>query len=161
MKHKIIAIFIFGILLIGMVSAHSEEDFSQAEAIIEQNIPCDQLSNQQLELIGDYYMERMHPGEAHEYMDQMMGGGDSESLEAMHINMALRIYCGETGYQNYQSYKQGYGSYGMRGMMYSGLTSQSRVYSWLNIFLIIVIAAIIVAIAILTTKKKHKKNEKQ
>jgi len=53
------------------------------------------LTEEQLEAIGDYYMEQMHPGEAHELMDKMMGGEGSESLRQMHVTMAKRLYCNE------------------------------------------------------------------
>ncbi len=93
---KIISILI-GVFLLSafIVFAHGEEDFAQAEEIIKQKISCSKLSEGQLELLGDYYMEQMHPGEAHEQMDEMMGGDGSESLRQMHINMAKSFYCGE------------------------------------------------------------------
>jgi putative membrane protein len=78
-----------------LVSAHGEEAFEEAEKIIDSKTSCDQLTEDQLEIIGDYYMEQMHPGEDHEIMDERMGGEDSESLRQMHINMALSFYCGE------------------------------------------------------------------
>lgn len=91
-------IFIFSIILLlspGLVFAHGEEIFTEAEELIESRISCDQLTNDQLEIIGDYYMEQMHPGEAHEIMDEIMGGEGSESLKQVHINMARSFYCGE------------------------------------------------------------------
>lgn len=76
-------------------SAHSQEDLNQAENIIVQKIPCSNLSEEQLELLGDYYMEQMHPGNQHTSMDEMMGGEGSETLRDMHIRMARAFYCGE------------------------------------------------------------------
>src|SRR3989344_4038291 len=55
----------------------------------------EKLTDEQLEAMGDYYMEQMHPGEAHEMMDQMMGGEGSDTLKQMHIQMAKRLYCNE------------------------------------------------------------------
>ena len=93
---KIFTILIFGMLLlsVSLVFAH-EHDFNETKQIIDSGISCDKLTDEQLESIGDYYMEQMHPGEAHEMMDQMMGGEGSESLRQVHINMAKRLYCNE------------------------------------------------------------------
>ena len=82
------------LLSISLVSAH-EHDFDETKQLIDSGIGCDKLTGEQLESIGDYYMEQMHPGEAHEMMDQMMGGEGSESLRQVHINMAKRLYCNE------------------------------------------------------------------
>jgi len=93
---KIFTILIFGMLLlsVSLVFAH-EHDFNETKQIIDSGISCDKLTDEQLESIGDYYMEQMHPGEAHKMMDQMMGGEGSESLRQVHINMAKRLYCNE------------------------------------------------------------------
>ncbi len=106
-------ILIFGIILLfGISFAYAQADeFEAAKAIIDSNAACSSLTEAQLEMIGDYYMEQMHPGEAHELMDKMHGGEGSESLEAMHIAMAKSIYCGETT--------------GMMGMMGSGMMGGS------------------------------------
>ena len=95
MKKTIFILSIILLLNLNLAFAHGEETFAQAEELIESKISCDQLSEEQLEVIGDYYMEQMHPGEAHETMDEMMGGEGSESLRLMHINMARTFYCGE------------------------------------------------------------------
>ena len=95
MKKILALMFVLSILIPFSVFAHSEETFTQAEHIIEEKIPCENLTEDQLEIIGDYYMEQMHPGEAHEEMDEMMGGEGSESLRLMHIRMAESFYCGE------------------------------------------------------------------
>ena len=139
-----------------LITAHSEEDFSQTEAIINQSVSCDNLTNDQLELIGDYYMEQMHPGEAHEYMDQMMGGEGSESLKQMHINIALRIYCGETSYTGY-----GMMGYGMMGNYYYSdqNNTSSNVFGWL--FNILLIAGIVFLIIFLAKQIQRDKRRKE
>ncbi len=95
-------ISIFGILLllnIGLVAAngeHSHEsEIEEGRELVGSEVSCDELTAEQLEVIGEYYMEQMHPGEAHEAMDEMMGGKGSESLRNMHIQMARNMYCGE------------------------------------------------------------------
>ena len=93
------------VILSGAVRGHGEEehsDFSDVMTLMEDDVPCNELTDAQLERIGDYYMEQMHPGEAHIRMDQMMGGEGSESLEDAHINMAQRFYCGQEGPQTPQ-----------------------------------------------------------
>src|SRR3990167_9029512 len=93
---KIILLSMLGIILFSfLVVAQEEHDFSKTKQLIDSGISCSELTNEQLEDIGDYYMEQMHPGEAHEYMDEMMGGEGSESLKQVHINMAKRLYCNE------------------------------------------------------------------
>lgn len=74
-----------------------------------QDLDCQQVSDHDFARLGDAVMEQQHPGEAHEAMDQMMGGEDSESLEQMHINMG-QAYLGCQ--DNY-----GLGMMGNSGMM--------------------------------------------
>ena len=54
---KIINLLIIVVLVITVfVNAHGEEEFAKAEELIKQKIPCDELTNEQLEMIGEYYM---------------------------------------------------------------------------------------------------------
>src|SRR3989344_9564731 len=103
---KTIIFGILAILSLFFVSAHSG-DFEEAKELIENKVPCSELSDEHLEAIGEYYMEQMHPGESHELMHQMMGLKEgSEDEEQFHINMAKAIYCGE---------ENAFGSGGMMG----------------------------------------------
>jgi hypothetical protein len=79
-------------MLVGVVSAHSGDTFANAEEIINQRISCSELTNEQLEILGDYFMEQMHSGELHEIMDERMGGEGSDSLRQIHINMGKTFY---------------------------------------------------------------------
>ncbi len=147
-------IFIVSMILllsISFVSAH-EHDFAETKKLIDSKISCDKLGDEQLEAIGEYYMEQMHPGEAHELMDKMMGGEGSETLRQMHINMAKRLYCneninigmmgggmmsmmmgGNTGYGMMGNYGYGFGYWNFVNILYIilliGLTI--LVYLWI------------------------------
>ncbi len=89
---EIAILILFMLSLIPVAGAQSEqENFSQAQAIINQRVPYDQLTDDQFALLGDYFMELM-AGSNHEYMDQMMGGEGSASLRQAHINMGMRFY---------------------------------------------------------------------
>src|SRR3989338_3614375 len=143
-KISIIVIFSMLLLSVSLVSAH-EHNFAETKQLIDSGIGCDKLTDEQLESIGDYYMEQMHPGEAHEIMDNMMGGEGSESLKQVHINMAKRLYCNENVYIGYGMM----GSWGMtnmmgRGMMGSYPSSYAyNNYGYWNIFRILLFAAVI------------------
>ena len=93
-KISLIVIFSMLLLSVSLVSAH-EHNFAETKQLIDSGISCDKLTDEQLEAIGEYYMEQMHPGEQHELMDKMMGGDGSDTLKQMHIQMAKRLYCNE------------------------------------------------------------------
>ncbi|RME78637.1 hypothetical protein D6774_00510 [Candidatus Woesearchaeota archaeon] len=95
-KHITAILFI---LLIPLALAHTETGID-AQKIISAQTPCSELNDEQLEAIGDYYMEQMHPGEQHELMDEMMGGEGSPQLHDMHVRLAQRFYCDETTRKN-------------------------------------------------------------
>ncbi len=155
---KKISLIISVILLFSLifVVAHGEETFLEAEHMIEEQIPCEDLTEEQLELIGDYFMEQMHPGEAHEVMDEMMGGEGSESLRLMHINMAESFYCGE-----HEATSGGMmggsmmGSGGMMNMMtgYS-VYDNSRSYNWLFSLALVLIILLLVVLIVKQIQKK-------
>jgi len=81
-----------------------------------QNIDCKNVSDEDFERLGDAVMEQQHPGEAHERMDEMMGGEGSDSLSQVHINMGAN-YLGCN-----VSYKSGF-------MMGGGMMGLGRNYS--------------------------------
>ena len=91
---RIVILLVLALLNLSLVMAQ-EHNFEDARQLIENKVSCSKLSNEQLETIGDYYMEQMHPGDAHDVMDLMMGGEGSESLKQVHINIAKSFYCGE------------------------------------------------------------------
>ncbi len=169
----ILTLFLFNL---GSVYAHGEETFAQANEIIEQKISCDVLTDNQLEVLGEYYMEQMHPGEAHELMDKMMGGNDSESLREMHINMAKMLYCNEDvngmmssgGMMGMMSMMNSemmggnmMGSGGMMGRLGSGFSY----WNFISVLYIILLIGLIILIILLIIKLlksiDNKKGRKQ
>ncbi len=153
---KIFTILIFSLLSlsINFVSAH-EHNFAETKQLIDSGISCDKLTDEQLEAMGDYYMEQMHPGEAHEMMDKMMGGEGSDSLKQMHIQMAKRLYCNDNIYVGYGMMGNNMIGSGMMGnyLSYYGYNSFWNIL-WL-VFLIGVIVLIIWLIYKLTKKGKE------
>ena len=153
---KVFTILIFSMLLSGvsLVSA-DEHDFDEVKQIIDSGISCDKLADEQLESIGDYYMGQMHPGEAHEMMDRIMGGEGSESLKQVHINMAKRLYCNENVYIGYSMMGGGMMSmigYGMMGN-YSSYYGYNNFWGILWIVFLIGAVALIVWLIYKFTKK--------
>ncbi|MBI3033626.1 hypothetical protein HYY72_00510 [Candidatus Woesearchaeota archaeon] len=96
MKKIIFAMMVTLLLNLGLVSAITQQEINEARSLIDSKADCKGLSDSQLEIIGEYYMEQMHPGEAHELMHKMMGIKEgSEAEKQFHINMAKTIHCNE------------------------------------------------------------------
>ena len=164
MKKIILIVSLFVILFSFVVMAQEEHDFTEAKQLVDSGVSCDNLTNEQLEMIGDYYMEQMHPGEAHEYMDEMMGGEGSESLKQVHINIARRIYCNENDY--------GMMNEGMMGMMgnyyyqnpqnnnsYQNTFIRFQIFFYILIILVIIIL-ILITLLLMNKLKKQGGNNK-
>ncbi len=121
MKKLFLLLGIAIMLNMAFALAHAGEDFNETKQLIDAKVSCNQLSNEQLEEIGDYYMEVMHPGSAHEQMHQMMGGEDSATVKSMHMNMARMMYCNEgSGMSNMMNMMGGGNMAGMMDIMGSG-----------------------------------------
>ena len=166
---KIIGIFVALIFVLGINLALAHGNFNETKKLIDSEISCNELSDEQLEEIGDYYMEQMHPGESHELMHQMMGGEDSDTTRQMHTQMAKSIYCGET-------------SSGMMGMMGGGMMNMMGgnmmnnagygmignygyglgYWSFINILYIILLIGLIILVYLWIVKLlKNTKNKKR
>jgi hypothetical protein len=167
MKRMFGILFLFLLLSATVVFAHSEHpehsSFEQAEALINAEIPCESLSEEQLEMIGDFLMEQHHPGEQHEVMDEMMGGEDSESLRLMHINMAKGLYCGDSNAMSSEMMANFGGNNGMMGNNRGGMMNMMwgagmmSGYGWFGMAVLwlfyVVVTALIFGIVFWWTKK--------
>lgn len=92
-----------------------------------QDLDCTKVTDDEFEKIGDSFMEKQHPGDAHESMDEMMGGEGSESLKQIHISMGQ----GYLGCSNKSGYGMGgFGMMGGGGMMGSTRFSNSRSFDY-------------------------------
>lgn len=160
MKRQTMVILVMA-LLVFTAAAHTEEALEEAEQLIQTGIPCDELSEDQLDHIGDYYMEQLHPGVMHEVMDARMGGEGSESLRQAHIAMAYRFYCDNLdGQGTVDSSGWGMRGFGMMGPgMMSGWGSGMGYgygHGWLAATLwILLIAAVIAAVVMLLRQRKE------
>jgi cell division protein FtsL len=166
---KIISLnVLFLILSLSIISVYavSQDELNEAKNLIDSKISCNNLTNEQLEIIGEYYMEQMMPGISHERAHEMMGIKEgSEAEEQFHINMAKRSYCGEnvgTG---------GMMGGGMMGNYYQNPQNNNNNkdpyqnnFSIFQIFfyimLTLVITAIILIIILLISKSKNNIKQK-
>ena len=152
-KWKILVFLVILTLLIGLVNASEENEILEGEKLIKSKISCDKLNDEQLEGIGEYIMESMHPGELHEAMDERMGGEGSENLRLVHVNMAKMMYCGENdampANMMNMMMNRGAGGFGMMGNFESGYGMMGNYfgglfYGWrMMIFWILVIIIVI------------------
>lgn len=112
-------------------------DFNETKELISSNVACSELSDGQLEEIGEYYLEQMHPGEAHEFMHQRMGLVEgSEAEEKFHISLAKTMYCGELS-----AGMMGSGMGGMMGAYYgAGNLANLAGVLWLVILILLAVA---------------------
>ncbi len=161
---KIILISIFGMLLLSIILVLANEDheseIEEGRKLVESNISCNELSDEQLEAIGDYLMEQMHPGEAHEMMHEMMGGHDSETTKLMHINMAKGIYCDEDVDMMGCGMMGGEGMMNMKGSMMQGMMQSNMrqgmmgnldyfgYWNFINILYVILLIGLIILVSL-------------
>src|SRR5574342_579414 len=121
---KLLGILVI-LLLATFAAAHEhEDDIAEGKQLVDSKVPCDQLSDDQLEEIGEYLMEQMHPGEAHDQMHEMMGiKEDTPEHEQFHVHIAQMMYCNKGMMGGRMPMMRG----GMMGpgMMYGGMMGGS------------------------------------
>ena len=157
MKNRVFVIFIILLLNLSLANAITQQEIKEAKSLIDSKVDCKNLSDSQLEIIGEYEMELMHPGESHEAMHKMMGIKEgSEAEKKFHISMAKTIYCGESG---------GMMGGGMMNMMMGGNMMGSTGYGYgyfgfINVLSIILLIGLIILVYIWIFKLlKNMKNE--
>ena len=149
MRKILLIIGLVLLLNLSLVSAITQQEINEAKDLIDSKVSCgDKLTNEQLEIIGEYYMEQMHPGESHELMHKMMGLEEgSETEKQFHINMARILYCNEDGTSN---------SGGMMGMMGGGMNMMGSgmignggyfgYWNFLNVLYVILLIGLIILV---------------
>lgn len=155
-------IFIIFLLLISTAYAHmgeEAEDFSEIKELVDSRVSCDNLTDEQLEEIGEYMMERMHPGEAHEQMHQAMSLEEgTEAEEEFHINMAKSMYCQQGGMNMAMGMDMGMNSGGsnMMGYSYGALG-----FLWMLLGLVLFVGAVILVWLLVVKFWRELKSKKQ
>lgn len=160
MYKKIILLFVLIFLINAMVLAHEGEEIAEGEALVIAKVSCDSLSADQLEAVGEWYMEQMHPGALHDAMHEAMGLEEgTEEHKQFHITLAQRMYCGEN--VSFKGMMGGYGMmwYGMMGMMYGNLGWSSLGLFWL--FLLVIFLAVVFALVFWSVFKVLEKKRRQ
>ncbi|MBI3412804.1 MAG: hypothetical protein HY051_01855 [Candidatus Aenigmarchaeota archaeon] len=98
MKKILLVISLVLLLNLGLAGAIANQEINKARDLIDPKVGCDKMTNEQLEIIGEYYMEQMRPGESHGLMHKMMGLEEgSEAEKQFHVIMARIFYCNEVG----------------------------------------------------------------
>jgi len=133
-----------------LVSSASDEEMAEAKALVDSNADCSELDDEQLEKIGEYYMETMHPGNEHDLMDRMMGAEEgTERHEQFHVALAKRMYCKEYTWSGGMGSMMGANNFGggmMQMMSYSpigcgfgssGIWSLTQLLVWIGIFVLV------------------------
>lgn len=147
------------ILILPTVFAHigeedtKTEELAEAKALIDSKISCDKLTNDQLEIIGEYMMEQMHPGEAHEQMHASMDIEEgTEAEEEFHINIAKSMYCQQGGMMNMAMGENMMGN----NIMYGGFGALG--FLWMLLGLVLFVgAAILIWLLVIKFWKELKK----
>ena len=152
MKKWAFVIMVALLLNLSLVNAITQQEIKEAKSLIDSKVNCKSLSDSQLEIIGEYYMEQMHPGESHELMHKMMGIKEgSEAEKQFHINMAKTMYCNEnTGMMGAGMMGGGMMSMMMGGNMDYGMMGNYRYgfsyWNFLNVLYAILLIGLIVLV---------------
>lgn len=118
------------------------DKLEEGKRIARSHIRCEDMNEGQLEAVGEYLMEQMHPGSAHESMHRMMGLEEGTlEHEKFHVNLTKSMYCGT-------------GDWGMIGIVSTNMFDTNTMKNYLNkqqMFLNIPIIPYLAVAAIITT----------
>jgi hypothetical protein len=159
----IVSLFLIALLSMLAFAHEHEDEIAEGKALVDSNISCAELTDDQLEEIGEYFMEQMHPGEAHEQMHVMMGvKEDTPEHEQLHVHIARMMYCGKgmmdhgmmggmmpmmRGGMMSRNYAPGIMDYRTGGMMGPGMMGGwTNSWSIASILWIILLAGFVVAV---------------
>ncbi|GEM_PF-4617655 len=111
------------ILLLLLPLAIAETELEQGKLLVESKVDCSDLTEDQLEAIGEYTMEQLHPEQAHEEMHTILDLEEGTNAhKQFHVNLALTMYCqggGMMAYNNMMGYgMMGYGSWNVFSFLY-------------------------------------------
>jgi hypothetical protein len=95
---SIILVLLLSTYVLADNETNHESEIEEGKRLVKSKADCSKLSDEQLEAIGEYLMEQMHPGEAHEAMHRMMGIEEgTEYHKQVNVNMGRMMYCSEDG----------------------------------------------------------------
>ncbi len=112
-----VAFLVMAAATIAHEGGSEENEIAEGKELFDSGVSCDELDDEQLEAVGEYLMEQMHPGEAHDLMHKMMGIEEGTSYhDQFHINLAQAMYC-DTAAGSTNAATGGSGMMGTGGMM--------------------------------------------
>ena len=110
-----------------VIASPTQAELNSAKTLIDNRVSCNSLTDNQLELIGEFIMEKQNPGQAHEDIDKMMGLVDGSAQDAQfHINLAQKMYC---DYFTSGGMMNGYSGGMMNGYYNRGSGMMSDIYT--------------------------------
>ena len=159
---KLIAIIGMLFLVLSLVFAAEghESEIEEGKKLVERKTSCDKLNDGQLEAIGEYLMEQMHPEEAHDAMHKAMGFQEgTDNHKQFHVNIAKMMYCGNGSMMGrmmpmmrmMMGNNQGFGmmgssSYGMMGSNYGMMGYGYGYWNFLNVLYVLLLIGLIVLV---------------
>lgn len=97
MANKLKLALAFVLLFAAAMFAHRglglKVEYEIGKTLVAQNVSCENLSDFELEMIGDYYLETKYPGDYHRLIDSGFGSRNEEEINQFHRDVAYEYYC--------------------------------------------------------------------